>query len=202
MIAKDNNMNGSEKQIKWASEIVQDWIRKIDLFAEEAQARIANGSMPQIWLDTVLSVSEEGKNRINAIDDASWIIVNKSLDMPKMVWDQIVKVYEDTHKEIEADCDVAKYEETEQAEVDGAIDETLIGGYTRWYGYGTYQGKACRCEYITSPADDRTAEESGDLGAIDWEDRIVEIMLADSDGGYDTEECVSMDNKDYIAGQE
>jgi hypothetical protein len=60
-------MKGSEKQIKWASEIIEKWEKGIGEMVRTAKIRIEDGSMPQVWFDVCREGAEHGYTALDKI---------------------------------------------------------------------------------------------------------------------------------------
>lgn len=88
-------MNGTEKQIGWAEKIKAEWVTGLNRLLSAATARVANGSMPETWLEATESGINKAMGIINKCDDAGRIIaMHKESDMVSRVSKLIIKDWE------------------------------------------------------------------------------------------------------------
>jgi len=70
---------GSEGQVKWASDIFNSEIKKIADKFETAKLRVCDKSMPQSWVDSWVSVLNNGK-AIAAVERFANQSANETID--------------------------------------------------------------------------------------------------------------------------
>lgn len=88
-------MKGSEKQIKWAKDIVANWEKQIDLIISEARERVeVRNDMPPIWLDIVKKIGETYKSRLGLINDAAMVIRDRNMNIGRRVFDVMAAEYD------------------------------------------------------------------------------------------------------------
>ena len=94
MNAKDQ-ITGSEKQVAWAQSIVAEWDASFARIVTEAEARVANATMPASWSDHVTTTVNQVKSRIATLTKASDIIgMKQKSNVPALVEKQIVATWQ------------------------------------------------------------------------------------------------------------
>ena len=76
------------------------------------------------------------------------------------------------------------YVETDQCEPTNRVLPAHMDGLMEWCGGGSVLGVKARAYYYTDDQDAETvADNGGDWGVIDWDDKLSHIVLLLGDGG-------------------
>ncbi len=87
-------MKGSEKQIKWAKDIVAGQIEQLNSLVDDAAKRVENNNMPQEWLNVHKEGVERMVSSLEKQDDAKVIIDNRVNNLIQRVEMALGKEYQ------------------------------------------------------------------------------------------------------------
>ena len=86
-------MQGSERQIEWAENILAGWEREFETIINEARTRVENESMPQRWLDVNINGIDNVKNTLRSKDAKTIINLSQKKNVINMVKQAILVDY-------------------------------------------------------------------------------------------------------------
>ena len=86
-------MNGTEKQIEWATKIKATWHNQIVAELADAQARVADKSMPSEWAEVAATLYAKTAARFDAVKNAKTFIDNRNFDVRGAFQTEAAKLY-------------------------------------------------------------------------------------------------------------
>ncbi len=92
------NLTGSEKQIKWATDIHDEWVRQINNVIKNAQSRVDRDNMPQMWVDVTIQESKKTLDKIERIKKASTFIEKSYLHIGDLFFKMTCEAYKKANK--------------------------------------------------------------------------------------------------------